>query len=477
MEGWALEAICKHLEAVTFGDINRLLINVPPGFMKSMLTDVFWPAWEWAAIGKSHYRYVTFSYSATLTERDNGRFRDLLCSSKFKTLWGDKFEVTTIGVQRVANDKTGWKLASSVGGVGTGERGNRVIADDVHNVKDGESEVIRTETVRWFLEAAENRLNDLRQDAIIVIMQRVHESDVSGAIIKNGNYVHLMIPMEFEPGRASKTKIGWRDPRTEDGELAWPERFDEEVTRPFKNRAYMWAGQYQQRPEPRGGAIFKRDWWKNWNDETCAQFGVKPGFLPSFAYVLGILDTAYTSKETNDPCAMSVLGLFRDSHGNPNVMLVNAFEEWLEFNPLIERALKVAQATKIDRLLIEAKATGISVAQEMARRYQHIGFSIETVDPGKSDKLARAYAQTYAFEEGLIWAPGHTDGSFRKFSMKVIDQMAKFPKADHDDLTDTVVMGLKYLRDYGLLVRQEEHSRSVTERLTFAGRQKKLYDV
>lgn len=477
VEGWALEAVCKHLEAVTYGLITRLLINVPPGFMKSLLTDVLWPAWEWACIGRSHYRYVTFSYSATLTERDNGRFRDLLCSPKFQRLWGHKFEVTTIGVQRVANNRTGWKLASSVGGVGTGERGDRVIVDDPHNIKESESEIVRTETVRWFQEAAENRLNDLKTGAIIVIMQRVHELDVSGAIIKDGNYTHLMIPMEFEPGRAGKTKIGWRDPRTQDGELAWPERFDEDVIRVFKTRAYMWAGQYQQRPEPRGGAIFKRDWWNNWNDETAKRFGVKPGFLPSFSYVLGILDTAYTAKEDRDPSAMTVLGLFHDAQGNPNVLLVNAFEEWLEFPDLAPRVIKVAQATRIDRLLIESKAAGLSIAQELQRQAGHLGFAVETVDPGKSDKVARAHAQTYAFEDGLMWAPGYEDGTYRKFATKVIDQMAMFPRAEHDDLTDTVVMGLKYLRDYGLLVRHEEHSRSISERLQFRGRQKKLYDV
>lgn len=477
VEGWALEAICEHLEAVSRGKITRLLINVPPGFMKSMLTDVFWPAYEWACLDKAHYRYVTFSYSATLTERDNGRFRDLLCSPEFQRLWGHKFEVTTIGVTRVANNKTGWKLASSVGGVGTGERGDRVIADDLHNVKEAESEIVRTETVRWFQEAAENRLNDLKTGAIIVIMQRVHEMDVSGAIMRDGNYVHLLIPMEFEPGRAKTTSIGWSDPRKKDGELAWPERFDEQVLAQFRKRPYMWAGQYQQRPEPRGGAIFKRDWWQNWNDETAKQFGVKPGFLPSFSYVLGILDTAYTAKEDRDPSAMTVLGLFHDAQGNPNVLLVNAFEEWLEFPDLAPRVIKLAQATRIDRLLIEAKSAGLSIAQELQRQSGHLGFAIETVDPGKSDKVARAHAQTYAFEEGIVWAPGYEDGTFRKFATKVINQMAMFPRAEHDDLTDTVVMGLRYLRDYGLLVRREEHSRSISERMQFRGRQKKLYDV
>lgn len=757
VDGWPLEAVCAHLEAVTFGEITRLLMNVPPGFMKSLLTDVFWPAWEAGPMNMPHLRYVAFSYSASLTERDNRRFLALVVSPEYQLLWGDRFALRKQGETLVSNDKTGWKLASSVGGVGTGERGDRVIVDDAHNVKEAESDTVRSDTVRWFQEAAENRLNDLKKSAIIVIMQRVHELDVAGAILKEGGYVHLCIPMEYEPSRACKTSIGWTDPRREDGELAWAARFASKEILTFKRRQYMWctpaeapvlmrdlsmrpiseikvgdeiigftegdstkkpitrrslavatvksisvseqplvkmrlasgavirctpdhkwytarneggkrmtyapanvgtelmrvcdatipeltdpedlrvagwlagfydgegsavlgdrgngypkrctisfsqgdgrnlplcekleqalnrfdfkfnyrlkvqaprkdgasvnhgmrwywinsgngrraapletfqrflhvikplkwreriaegaltsrfissrdrvvsieddgvetvygletttgnyvvwglassnSGQYQQRPEPRGGGIFKRGWWKSWHDKTAAGFGVKPGYLPSFSYVLGVLDTAYTEKEENDPCAMTIWGLFTDTKGNPNVMLVNAWEEWLEFNPLVEKTAKSAKDFKIDRLLIEAKASGISVAQELARRYSHHGFAIELQDPGKHDKVARAYAVTSFWEDGLIWAPGLCDAQgnptgWRKFAERVVDQMATFPKSTHKDLTDTATMGIKYLRDLGLLLRQEEHARNVTDAMTFRGRQKPLY--
>mgnify|MGYP000991667740 CR=1 FL=1 len=477
VDGWPLRAICEHLEAVTFGEINRLLMNVPPGFMKSLLTDVFWPAWMWGPMNLPHKRFVTFSYSAALTERDNRRMLALIMSPDFQVLWGERFGLMKKGETLVSNDKTGWKLASSVGGVGTGERGDVVVADDLHNVKEAESDQVRTETVRWFQEAAENRLNDLKKSAIVVIMQRVHEADVAGAIIKSGGYVHLMIPMEFEPARACKTKIGWKDPRTEDGQLAWPERFAEAEILTFKRRAYLWAGQYMQRPEPRGGGIFKRHWWKNWNDETCVQFGVKPGHLPSFSYMLGVLDTAYTEKDENDPSAMTVWGVFSDPRGAPNVMLVHSWEEWLEFNPLVEKAAKVAKDVKLDRLLIEAKASGLSVAQELERRFGGRGFAIEAVDPAKGDKIARAYAQTYAFEEGLVWAPGYPDGRWRKLSERVIDQAATFPRSTHKDLVDTMTMGLWYLRSRGLILRAEEKAARDREEMMFRGRARKLYDA
>src|SRR6476659_8003205 len=117
VEGWVLYSICEHLEAVTFGKITRLLINVPPGSMKSLMTQVFWPAWEWGPMGMAHLRYVSFSYSSGLTERDNTKFRKLVMHDKYRELWGDKFNLEKEGEIKITNDKTGSKFASSVKGI------------------------------------------------------------------------------------------------------------------------------------------------------------------------------------------------------------------------------------------------------------------------------------------------------------------------------------------------------------------------
>ena len=235
--GWPLEAIAQHLEAVSFGEKTRLLLNVPPGTMKSLLTDVFFPAWIWSARRNPGKRFIAFSYSSSLTERDNERFSALLQSADFKAYYGHVFDLKKFGEKKVTNNKRGWKLASSVGGVGTGERGDIVILDDPHNVKESESDTIRKETVRWFGESMSDRLNDLTKGAIIVIMQRVHEEDVSGEILTKGlDYVHLSIPMEYvwaadEDGKPFENELGWSDPRWAadpeecDGDLMWPDRF------------------------------------------------------------------------------------------------------------------------------------------------------------------------------------------------------------------------------------------------------------
>ena len=132
IEGWPLDAICDHLEAVTRGYIRRLLINVCPGFMKSLCANCFWPAWEWGPMGMPANRFITASYSQDLTIRDNVRFRAIITSPEYGALYGHVFGPSKeqFNLVKVANDRTGWKLATSVGGVGTGERADRFVIDD-----------------------------------------------------------------------------------------------------------------------------------------------------------------------------------------------------------------------------------------------------------------------------------------------------------------------------------------------------------
>lgn len=485
-EGWPLEAICEHLEAVTAGQINRLLINVPPGFMKSLLTNVYWPAWEWGPKYLKHYRYVTFSYAASLTERDNGRFRDVLLSRQFQDLWGKQFKLTKVGETKIQNNQTGWKFASSIGGVGTGERGNRILLDDPHNVKEGESDAVRQETCRWFRESMSNRLNDVSRDAIVVIMQRVHESDVSGEILSAGlGYEHLMIPMEWDQ-RRYVTAIGWTDPRDDDDELAWTARFPPKVVDDLKRALgeYGYASQYQQMPAPRGGGILKRDWWKRWDEMECLKYGVSADRYPSFEYVIASLDTAYTEKQENDFSAFTAWGLWKDRRGLSKLMMIAAWEERLHLHDLVEKTIASCRQLRVDRLLVEAKAAGHSAAQEIRRlmmdefRAKTVGpmpsslsrFGVELINPRGADKVARAYSVAPLFEEGMIWAPGYEDGTWRDWVDMVITECAVFPKGAHDDLVDSLTQAIRYLRNVGLAERPVERDTRVKERLQFKGR-------
>lgn len=260
---WHIDAICAHLEAVTRGEINRLLINVPPGTMKSLIVSVFWPAWEWGPAGLPSMRYFTTSYKLEgLADRDSRKMRDLVRSEWFQERWGQACTLTRTGETDFENVSKGWRKAMAFVSL-TGGRGDRVIIDDPHSVKTAESQVQREDVIRTFRESVPSRVMDPQTSAIVIVMQRLGEEDVSGVAIKLGlGYVHLMLPMEFEPDRRCETRIGFRDPRTYDGELLFPERWTREVIDRDKKvlGSYAWAGQYQQRPQAREGGMFKREY-------------------------------------------------------------------------------------------------------------------------------------------------------------------------------------------------------------------------
>ena len=494
VDGWCIEGMCEHLEAVSAGEIKRLLINVPPGFMKSMLLNVWWPAWEWGALNRPDLRYVSFSYSSTLTERDNEKFGYLLASLEYQTLYGDRVSLTKEGVGRIANTARGWKFASSVGGVGTGERGDRILSDDLHKVSEAESELVRKGVAQWFRESMQNRLNDLAAGAIVVLGQRVHEADVSGVIIDEyPDYVHFCVPMEFDSRRPCETVIGWRDPREDDGELAWPERYPESVLGPFKSRPYLWAGQYQQAPSPRGGGIILEEYWRIWDREAMAANDVKIGNFPNFDFVVASYDGAQDIKKENDFSALVIIGVwietseeqrYSEQFGTPRLMLIHAWQKRLtlhgntdlvqlpgetkaEFEErrkrnwgLIEWIAADCKRFNVDQLIIENKANGFGVASEMRRLFSRERWQVVMHDPGRLDKVARAYTVQPFFADGGMWRPD-TD-----WARAVEWELATLPRGAHDDLADATINAVRHLHRMNMAQMKDE-SQATIENMLF----------
>lgn len=474
VHGWHVDFISKHLEAITNGEVvdgeyyNRLLINIPPGTMKSLLTNVFWPAWEWGPRNMPHMRYICAAHKVeNLSARDSRRMRQLVTSDWYQKRWGDRVSLSRDQNEKMnfTNNASGFRIATAITSL-TGLRGDRVIIDDPHSVDSAMSETQRQSEVDTFLEAIPTRLNDPIKSAIIVIMQRLHEEDVSGVILdKQLGYDHIMLPMRYDPMRAMPTKLGYEDPRQEEGELLFPARFPEEVV--DRDEAvmgpYATAGQFQQEPQPRGGGVIKREWWQLWGHDA----------FPPLDYVIASLDTAYTTKQENDPSALTIWGVFsqdvtaqatkmQSADGNiyhiersyvvqhPKAIMLHAWQGRYELHELIERVLKSARQFKIDKLLIENKASGISVSQEIRRIYSSADFAVQLMDTGNQDKLARLYSVQHLFSEGLVFAPD------RGWADMVIDQCTVFPKGKHDDLVDTVSQAMRYLRTSGLLQRSTE---------------------
>jgi predicted phage terminase large subunit-like protein len=258
--GWHMDAISEHLQAVTSGQITRLLINIPPGTMKSMSVGVFWPAWEWGPMGMPHIRFIGASHEEGLATRDSVKMRRLIQSEWFQELW----PISLVGDQNAKtyfeNGATGWRQSCPVRSM-TGRRGDRVAWDDPHSVEDAHSDARLEEANRVFRETLPTRLNNPDSSAIIVVMQRLNEKDVSGEILsKDLGYDHLCLPMEYE-GPRKATSIGFTDPRTTPGELLFPDRFPRDVVERDKRvmGAYAVAGQFQQRPAPATGGEFEPD--------------------------------------------------------------------------------------------------------------------------------------------------------------------------------------------------------------------------
>jgi predicted phage terminase large subunit-like protein len=478
VHSWHIDAICDHLEAVSAGIINRLLINVPPGAMKSLLCSVLWPAWEWGPKAMTSYRYISTSYAEGAVARDCRKMRMLITSDWYQRHW-PSVDLIRAGELSFENSLTGTRDGVAFGSL-TNKRGDRLIIDDPHSAEKAESSTDRERAVRRFREGAVNRLNDQQSSAIVIIMQRLNEADLSGEILASGGlgYTHLCCPMEYERSRHCETEIGFSDPRTKDGELLAPERFPQNVVDDLKRDmgVYAYAGQYQQRPAPRGGGIFPYSGWEFWHKSLAMKYGKSENQFPDFDFILGVVDTAFTEKQENDFSAMVVLGVWADLFGMSKIMLMHFWQKRLRFNDCVEEIIKSGRKLKCDRVLIENKAAGISVYQEIARLTREEEFALQLINPGAEDKEARANSVSHLFREevdegeardGLIYVPCKTqeNGAIwpREWAEDLMAQMAAFPKGKHDDGVDACVHGLRFLRARGLIRSARERALEETQ--------------
>jgi predicted phage terminase large subunit-like protein len=260
---WHIECIAEHLEAMTRGEIKRLIVNVPPGSMKSLLTGVFWPAWEW--INNPAQRWLFGSYKETLAMRDSLKTRRLITSDWYQERFGHIYQLS--GDQnsklKFETDKTGARTAAGVLSA-TGERALRIIWDDPHNIEEAESDIMRQSVIDSWDGTWSERGADPEMSAFLVVMQRLHEGDICGHLTDLGGWEHLVIPQEYEGRKYFETSLGWKDPRENDGDLLWPHHNNADVVWEKKKTLgpYRYAGQHQQRPAPREGGMFQEHWFQ-----------------------------------------------------------------------------------------------------------------------------------------------------------------------------------------------------------------------
>lgn len=427
--GFYVDAICDHLQAVAAGDIARLVITLPPGFLKSTLVSVLFPAWKW--IDAPAYRFITASHDSDLALRDAVRSRRVMTSDWYQARWGDRFRLTTDQnvKSRYENDQTGHRIALGTGSGITGKRADLVLVDDPHDTEDVHSPTALDATVRWWNETVPSRLNDPKRGPKIIIQQRIHVSDLAGAAIAQG-YEHLNLPMEYDPqDQQPVTSIGWRDPRTEAGELLDPVRYDAaaiaEKRQELGTRAY--EAQYQQRPTPAEGGILKRHWFGTYASR------------PATVRVIQSWDTAFKTGETNDYSVCATI-----AYTGGQRYLLDVYRERLEYPDLERMVPRLAAQWRPEAVLIEDKASGQSLLQTLRRENQRrqeplslIGIDVPTV---RDWKIVRVNELAPSIEAGRLHLP-----EAAPWLDDTLHELTAFPLAAHDDIMDAVMQGLRWL--------------------------------
>ena len=431
ISGWHIAAIAEHLEAITAGKLTRLVINIPPGCMKSLTTCVFWPAWVWTF--KPETKWIYASYSMGLSQRDNLRMRRLLESDWYQQRFGHVFKPLrdNWGAIKFINDHAGYRLCTSTDGTVTGEHADVQVCDDPIKPQDARGGGLATKTalngcLEWWSETMASRLIDFDKSARVIIMQRLHIHDLAGAVLKEGGYEHLCLPMEYEPKTISSGSIGFKDPRKDKGELLWPQRFSDEAIKQLKKELGPRgeASQLQQQPVPISGSVFEKEHVKYWLER------------PTIKTVVSSWDCTF--KETGSSYVVGqVWGVTTDAEC---YVLLEQIRKRMSFSETLSAIRKIAHLYPTSSAhLIEEKANGSAIIDTL--RDQIPGITPVLPLGGKE---ARAHAVESLWSSGQVLLP-HPD--HYPWVNDFTQELLEFPSSLHDDQVDAMTQALSWLRE------------------------------
>ncbi len=436
---WHLDALCMHLQAVSDGRIKRLIINVPPGTSKSTVVSVLWPCWEW--IRRPTGRWLFASHKDSLALRDSCRRRAVFTSPWYQEQWGNIFTDDTLSKHEFHNGRGGYMISMGTGGV-TGLRGDRLVLDDPNSTTEMESELMRENKLLWYDLQWVTRMND--GGAQVVIQQRSHEKDLSGHILglNDPSWVHLCIPMEYEPERRCVTTLGWSDPRTVKGELLDPVRYPRERVEELKHvlGPYGASGQLQQNPAPSEGGIINRSWIRHYSTEEDGRL-VVDGFKidPMGCVRFCIVDPAVQVKQVQsmDP-DFTVMGAFCavPSERGPYLILLDLVRERIPGPDIIPRLKALHQHWKFSLIGVETFGFQLMLFQQALRErlpVREISSAKDALYCIDRDKIARAYSATSLLADGRFWVP-----TYAPWLGEFMTELTRFPVTPHDDQVDVV---------------------------------------
>lgn len=457
IDGWHIEALCEHLQALYNLEYRNLLVNAPPRCGKSFVISVLFPAWVW--LQNANLRFLYAAYSQDLSVRDSVHCRRLITNEWYKRFWGNKFRLMGDVNNKLQfdNNKKGFRIASSILGTITGKGGDFVICDDPNLISEVHSKTIRDRTNDVWDFTLSSRFEEEETFRRIVDQQRGHMHDVSGHILAKNNkdWIHFCLPMEFEESRRCKTiplKISggkiWQDPRKKNGELLCPDLISAKglarMKAEFNYDSYTIASQLQQRPSPAEGGIIKEGWFKAWEEED----------PPPFIYIVQSWDTALTEGEMSCYSACTTWGVFKDERKVNNIMLLSVYREKVEYPDLRKMAIRLSKnymdvnrkkpangVNRPDHILIEAKVSGYSLLSDLERH----NLPVLAFNPNKyGDKIGRCRIVSHLIENGLVWL--QTDAPFHEYyteqSQMFLEAAINFPsdksETGFNDIVDSM---------------------------------------
>lgn len=432
LSNWHIKAICDYVQAMDKGEVQNLIVNIPPRHMKSVIFNIMLPCWKLAINPSEKFIFVT--HSQDLITRDSNKCRDLIESEWYQERFPN-VKLNKKTESQIITSKGGFRQGFGMAGGITGVGGNWVVVDDPLKASDAKSKATKDTSNYIYDNAIFNRVNDVRTDKRIIVMQRLAQDDLTGHILETElPFEHLCLPLIYE-GTRFNSSIGFVDPRQE-GELLWEERFPRkqmlDVRKALGERDF--AGQYQQRPGAAEGNIFKKEWFENRESPT--------NFIARFIS----LDTAATTKETS-AYSVAVVGELLPDY---RLFIRHVWRDKVEFPQLQKKVEELSETWKFNlhSVVIENKSSGISLIQTLEQSFnEDVSEKLVAFNPPSSlDKDGRCELASLWCENGSVILPPPSESFEWLFDFE--EELFLVPSSKYRDMSDAFAQLILYTENY-----------------------------